>query len=515
MMSVFYIFENRESQQGSALIISLLLLFILTILALAGARNSVLQERMTGNMVDRNMAFQAAEAAMSEGERELRAGGFRNAISERENPGNPDSWITFFNDTSNAGSVYDFDLNISSDDYNYELFASPRFVIEELPQAPNLVADQPPAKPVPNYRHRPGWYGKLDCYLAVCVSTLSKLNGVLTMNKFKLPAVARKLGVMFASALMASVTLSSATAYAAIAQKPLFLTGEGLPPNVLLIPDTSESMQEGLIDGRVALDFSSCTPGQITNPSVCVAGAANTQSKASIVKRTGLALIDDYMDQINLGLLSYQQSPASRSRDDFNSGGTVRWRLVERLLDVRYSNNANPSWYQPATEQAWNSDIKTNRIPSPRGGNRWVFFNTSVVGYDWNTSDGTFGLPTSDRVLFTEETNTRDTANVPPEWFRHTWSQMTGSGGLTNLGTVDIYMTDILRQRGISSWGEVCFSFHLIRWSGEALQRQVLAICMFQSAGETLTALWTQTIGIVCAPSCNRREWIGMDPVTP
>ncbi|QFS85895.1 MULTISPECIES: pilus assembly protein [unclassified Marinobacter] len=273
------------------------------------------------------------------------------------------------------------------------------------------------------------------------------------MNKFKLPAVARKLGVMFASALMASVTLSSATAYAAIAQKPLFLTGEGLPPNVLLIPDTSESMQEGLIDGRVALDFSSCTPGQITNPSVCVAGAANTQSKASIVKRTGLALIDDYMDQINLGLLSYQQSPASRSRDDFNSGGTVRWRLVERLLDVRYSNNANPSWYQPATEQAWNSDIKTNRIPSPRGGNRWVFFNTSVVGYDWNTSDGTFGLPTSDRVLFTEETNTRDTANVPPEWFRHTWSQMTGSGGLTNLGTVDIYMTDILRQRGISSWG--------------------------------------------------------------
>src|SRR5690554_508421 len=144
MMGAFDIFEKSERQKGSALIISLLLLFILTILALAGARNSVLQERMTGNMVDRNMAFQAAEAAMSEGERELRAGGFRNAISERDNPRNPDAWITFFNDTGNAGSVYDFDLNISSEDYDYELFASPRFVIEELPQAPNLVADQPP-----------------------------------------------------------------------------------------------------------------------------------------------------------------------------------------------------------------------------------------------------------------------------------------------------------------------------------------------------------------------------------
>jgi|SRR5690554_724320 len=143
-MATVRLASHSLKQSGSALIISLLLLFILTILALAGARNSILQERMTGNMVDRNMAFQAAEAAIVEGERALRAGGFRTAIAERERPGDPDAWLEFFNDANNAGSIQDFNLNIESEDFDYELFANPRFVIEELPQAPNLVADQPP-----------------------------------------------------------------------------------------------------------------------------------------------------------------------------------------------------------------------------------------------------------------------------------------------------------------------------------------------------------------------------------
>lgn len=144
MTSLTKCFSKGRKESGSALIISLLLLFIITILALAGARNTVLQERMTGNMVDRNMAFQAAEAAMAEGERNLRAGGFRDAISERDNPGNPNAWVTFFGDANNSGSISDINLNISSEDFDYKLFANPRFVIEELPQAPNLVADQPP-----------------------------------------------------------------------------------------------------------------------------------------------------------------------------------------------------------------------------------------------------------------------------------------------------------------------------------------------------------------------------------
>jgi len=258
---------------------------------------------------------------------------------------------------------------------------------------------------------------------------------------------------------------------AGVAQKPLFLTGPGLAPNILFIPDTSESMQEGLVDGRVALDFENCIPGSITDPDGdCVAGARNPQSKASIVKRTGLTLIDDYMDQINLGLLSYQQSPASRRRDDFNSGGTVRWRLVERILDARYSTMANPNFYQPDSEQAWDSNIKTNRIPHPLRDNQWIFFNGGVVGYDWNTAqDGTPGLPQSDRVLFTEETGDEDDNNDPPEWFGHRlYQNLDAPDNFQNQigGLNQVFMTDTLRQRGITSWGRsiVFLPLNQVEW---------------------------------------------------
>lgn len=60
-------------QTGSALIISLLFLLILTILAVAGIQTTSMQERMSGNMRDRNMAFQASEAALRGGEDHVRS----------------------------------------------------------------------------------------------------------------------------------------------------------------------------------------------------------------------------------------------------------------------------------------------------------------------------------------------------------------------------------------------------------------------------------------------------------
>nr|WP_038059550.1 PilX N-terminal domain-containing pilus assembly protein [Thioalkalivibrio sp. ALJT] len=54
----------RTRQSGSALIIALILLLVITILAVAGMQNTVLQERMAGNMHDRNIAFQNAERGL-------------------------------------------------------------------------------------------------------------------------------------------------------------------------------------------------------------------------------------------------------------------------------------------------------------------------------------------------------------------------------------------------------------------------------------------------------------------
>jgi type IV pilus assembly protein PilX len=57
---------NRE--QGAVLIVGLIMLLLLTIIGLASIRGSDLQERMAGNMRDRNLAFQAAEAGLRRGE---------------------------------------------------------------------------------------------------------------------------------------------------------------------------------------------------------------------------------------------------------------------------------------------------------------------------------------------------------------------------------------------------------------------------------------------------------------
>ncbi|MBF0270707.1 MAG: hypothetical protein HQL98_01345 [Magnetococcales bacterium] len=57
------------SQQGSVFVIALVLLGILTILGITGAKNTALEESMVGNTRDRQLAFQAAEAALLAGER--------------------------------------------------------------------------------------------------------------------------------------------------------------------------------------------------------------------------------------------------------------------------------------------------------------------------------------------------------------------------------------------------------------------------------------------------------------
>lgn len=57
---------HPQHQKGAALLVSLVLLLILTVLALASANRSTLQERMAANSQDSNRAFQSAEAGRVE-----------------------------------------------------------------------------------------------------------------------------------------------------------------------------------------------------------------------------------------------------------------------------------------------------------------------------------------------------------------------------------------------------------------------------------------------------------------
>lgn len=59
---------RAPGQRGVALVVVLILLVVMTLLALAAMRGSILQERMSANEYDRSMGFQAAEAALREAE---------------------------------------------------------------------------------------------------------------------------------------------------------------------------------------------------------------------------------------------------------------------------------------------------------------------------------------------------------------------------------------------------------------------------------------------------------------
>jgi type IV pilus assembly protein PilX len=60
-----------KSQRGAVLVIALVMLVVLTVLGVGTSRNSLLEERLTGNTQDAGIAFQAAEASLREGERFL------------------------------------------------------------------------------------------------------------------------------------------------------------------------------------------------------------------------------------------------------------------------------------------------------------------------------------------------------------------------------------------------------------------------------------------------------------
>jgi type IV pilus assembly protein PilX len=55
---------GARRQRGVALVVALILLVVITLVGLAAVRGTIMQQKMSGNMYDRQIAFQNAEAAM-------------------------------------------------------------------------------------------------------------------------------------------------------------------------------------------------------------------------------------------------------------------------------------------------------------------------------------------------------------------------------------------------------------------------------------------------------------------
>jgi len=63
-----------KNQSGVVLVISLVMLLLLTLIGITGMNSTTLEEKMAGNMRDRNIAFQAAESALKVAENNLGLG---------------------------------------------------------------------------------------------------------------------------------------------------------------------------------------------------------------------------------------------------------------------------------------------------------------------------------------------------------------------------------------------------------------------------------------------------------
>lgn len=126
-----YCKSSYARQRGATLIVALILLLILTVIGVAGMQDTTLQEKMVGNMRDRNLAFQASEAALRGGEKDLQAatlpgfantGGLINETYTGLQSGNPVFWDSYPWATNARAYATQFS----------ELNAAPRYVIQEV-----------------------------------------------------------------------------------------------------------------------------------------------------------------------------------------------------------------------------------------------------------------------------------------------------------------------------------------------------------------------------------------------
>lgn len=62
---------QKRNQKGASLVVGLMLLLVITIMAVAVIQVVLLQERMSRNLRDQTVAFEAAESALREAERQI------------------------------------------------------------------------------------------------------------------------------------------------------------------------------------------------------------------------------------------------------------------------------------------------------------------------------------------------------------------------------------------------------------------------------------------------------------
>ena len=125
---------HARDQRGIALATALILLIVVTLLGMAAVRGTIMQQKMTSNYYDRELAFQAAEAALRQGETAVTAssgglGSFRDCQSTSTNKCVPDP---FTDSTVTPTKVLSANFNPGALMGNGVAAKQPQYVVEYL-----------------------------------------------------------------------------------------------------------------------------------------------------------------------------------------------------------------------------------------------------------------------------------------------------------------------------------------------------------------------------------------------
>jgi len=125
-----------NKQQGLALVVSLIMLLIMTLLAVNSMQTTILEEKMAGNYKDRNMAFQSAEAGLRAGEDYLRDTAalpfFNGATAGLYQPTITGTARWNLIDWTQAGQVRAYIGSLDSSGGTQLLAGLPNYIIEEM-----------------------------------------------------------------------------------------------------------------------------------------------------------------------------------------------------------------------------------------------------------------------------------------------------------------------------------------------------------------------------------------------
>ena len=110
-----------QSQRGAALIVALIFLVILTLLGITASTVTGLEERMTGNTRDRDLAFEAAEAAIRDAASLLTMPAFRGLATTLD--------VTAANDAA-YWNAYDWSTAIAPSQTLNQIAQQPQIILQ-------------------------------------------------------------------------------------------------------------------------------------------------------------------------------------------------------------------------------------------------------------------------------------------------------------------------------------------------------------------------------------------------